>query len=105
MLGGPYSLAPSSSLMSFVLMRLQHHLALPAPLPEPLLCEVHEHKECIPVPGVGHLQRIVEMRRVLRREEWGRGRLEVMGAGVDGVSVADCVESGRRAGQEWTLRS
>ena len=41
-----------------------------------------------------------EMKRVAR-EEW-EGRLEVIGAGVGGVSVADCVEQGRQVGRSWT---
>lgn len=48
----------------------------------------------------GHLERIEEMRNVLK-DLW-EGRLEVIGAGVGGVSVGDCVEAGKRVGENWS---
>lgn len=48
----------------------------------------------------GHLERMAEMRSVLEDKVWG-GRMEVIGAGVGGVSVGDCVEAGKRAGARW----
>lgn len=33
-------------------------------------------------------------------DEWC-GRLDVVGAGVGGVSVPDCIEQGRRVGLRW----
>ncbi|OAX36623.1 Protoporphyrinogen oxidase [Rhizopogon vinicolor AM-OR11-026] len=69
-------------------------------LPDPLLVKVRDNVHCIPLLRVGHLQRIRDLSCVLRGEPWG-GRLEVIGAGVGGVSVGDCVEAGRRAGRSW----
>jgi oxygen-dependent protoporphyrinogen oxidase len=100
MMGGPYKNIDVS--LSSVLRRLEYHLALSTPLPEPLFHKIHEHKECIPVPGVGHLERVAEIREVLRGEEWGSGRMEVVSAGIDGVSMSDCAEAGRRVGSNWS---
>lgn len=69
-------------------------------LPDPLIVKVHDNAHCIPLLRVGHLQRMQELSDVLRGEPW-RGKLEVIGAGVGGVSVGDCVEAGRRAGRSW----
>ena len=79
---------------------LTHHLQPKTPLPRPVFFRSRIMKGCIPVPTVGHTQRMEEMKRVAR-EEWD-GRLEVIGAGVGGVSVADCVEQGRQVGRSWT---
>jgi oxygen-dependent protoporphyrinogen oxidase len=50
----------------------------------------------------GHLDRMEEMKMkfLTGLDGWG-GRLAVVGAGVGGVSVGDCVEAGRRVGREW----
>ncbi|KAG1862760.1 hypothetical protein DFJ58DRAFT_681020 [Suillus subalutaceus] len=69
-------------------------------LPDPLIVRVHDNAHCIPLLRVGHLQRMRELSGVLRGEPWS-GKLEVIGAGVGGVSVGDCVEAGRRAGRSW----
>lgn len=45
-----------------------------------------------------------ELRAVLKKDasEGGfAGRMEVIGAGVGGVSVGDCVEQGRNVGSGW----
>lgn len=69
-------------------------------LSNPLIARVHDNVHCIPLLRVGHLQRMRELSSVLRGEPWS-GKLEVIGAGVGGVSVGDCVEAGRRAGRSW----
>ena len=69
-------------------------------LPKPFLVKVQDNVHCIPLLRVGHLQRMHELSCVLRGEPW-RGKLEVIGAGVGGVSVGDCVEAGRRVGRGW----
>ena len=56
---------------------------------------IREHKDCIPTPTVGHATRVSEL-TAAARERWGPNA-GVIGAGVGGVSVGDCVESGRRA--------
>lgn len=99
MLGGPYGLptpAPSSpSFLPTLLETLRRHLGRAELLPEPCLVRVREHKDCIPTPTVGHAARMAEL-TVAVRERWGVNAA-VIGAGVGGVSVGDCVEAGRRA--------
>ncbi|KAH7928616.1 Protoporphyrinogen oxidase [Leucogyrophana mollusca] len=99
MLGGPYPISPEHLEVPTILRHLSYHLGVQ--LPEPLIVRVHQHQECIPMLGVGHLDRMAELRAALHREPWG-GKLEIIGAGVRGVSVGDCVESGREAGKSWT---
>ena len=69
-------------------------------LPEPLLARVHHHRDCIPTLMPGHLERMAELQEVLGGRPW-EGRMEVVGAGVGGVSIGDCVEAGRRVGMGW----
>jgi len=49
----------------------------------------------------GHLDRMQEMKKLLTGPDGWGGRLAVVGAGVGGVSVGDCVEAGRRVGRDW----
>ncbi|KAG5735710.1 Protoporphyrinogen oxidase [Termitomyces sp. T112] len=105
MLGGPYP-SPLPETDYELITRVLAHLAesLLQPLPDPIATRVWRHVDCIPTPGVGHLERMKELKNVLEEESgrgaW-RGRLEVVGAGVGGVSVGDCVEAGRRVGARW----
>ena len=55
----------------------------------------------IPRYGVGHAQRLVELRQALERELPG---LVLAGAYVSGVSVDLVVEAGRRAAERILLR-
>lgn len=98
MLGGPYS-NPSTSIPA-ILSHLRTHLGLAQPLPEPVYAKMHHHKDCIPIPTVGHVQRMAELRAALEGAPWN-SRLEVVGAGVGGVSVGDCVEAGRNVALRW----
>lgn len=99
-LGGPYALPSSSSLVPDLLSTLKTQLAITGEMPEPVLVRVHHHEGCIPVPGVGHLKRMEEVKEMLKGDGW-EGRLEVIGAGVGGVSVGACVEAGRNVGLKW----
>ncbi|KAG6831299.1 hypothetical protein H0H92_011506 [Tricholoma furcatifolium] len=105
MLGGPYPVrVPTNDdeLLSRVLAHLTQ--ALQRPLPPPVASRIWRRVNCIPTPLVGHVERMEELRSVLRESDgrgaW-RGRLEVVGAGVGGVSVGDCIEAGRRVGAHW----
>jgi oxygen-dependent protoporphyrinogen oxidase len=80
-----------------VLPRIAAHLGRGA-LPPPVHYAVHRNEERIPTYLVGHAARMGELRRAVR-ERWG-GRMKVVGAGVGGVSVADCVKAGRQAAYE-----
>jgi oxygen-dependent protoporphyrinogen oxidase len=104
MLGGPYmSLCYESSsslsdeqLVEAVLRRISSHLG--HALPPPVHYAMHRNVESIPTYLVGHTARMRELRRALH-ERWG-GRMKVIGAGVGGVSVSDCVKAGRQAASE-----
>ncbi|OSD05137.1 Protoporphyrinogen oxidase [Trametes coccinea BRFM310] len=102
MLGGPYgppSPAPASpDFLPTLLATLQEHLGHDQPLPEPCLVRVREHQDCIPTLTVGHVERMAELRAAVK-EKWGENAV-VIGASIDGVSVGDCIESGRRAALE-----
>lgn len=77
---------------------LEEHLQ--RSLPDPVYWKVRRNDNCIPTLMPGHLERMQELCDVLT-ELW-EGRLEVIGAGVGGVSVRDCIETGKRAGEAWT---
>ncbi|KAL5508140.1 HEM14 [Sanghuangporus vaninii] len=106
MLGGPYEITPAHTKIENVLAQLQHHLSPihyrigGARLPWPVYFEAMEHNECIPLPLVGHVRRMEELRSALKTGPW-KGKLEVIGASVDGVSVGDCVEAARKVGRDW----
>ncbi|KAI0667290.1 Protoporphyrinogen oxidase [Trametes maxima] len=99
MIGGPYG-TPSpdprtAEFLPTLLATLQKHLGREERLPEPCIVRIRKHQGCIPTPTVGHLARMEGLRAVVK-EKWGESAA-VIGAGVDGVSVGDCIESGRRA--------
>ena len=101
MLGGPYAQpeepasSSSSALLASALPLISAQLGGGEPLPQPVHYAVHRNVQSIPTYLVGHTARMEELRRALK-ERWG-GRLQVVGAGVGGVSVADCVKAGRQA--------
>ena len=103
MLGGPYPFPHAretsesdAQLVTAVLPRISSQLG--HALPPPVHYAVHRNVESIPTYLVGHTARMGELRRALS-ERWG-GRMKVVGAGVGGVSVADCVKAGRQAAFE-----
>jgi protoporphyrinogen/coproporphyrinogen III oxidase len=109
MLGGPYTLASNQTSLDTVLKHLASHLSdpdadSPAVLPEPVFHRTHRHEFCIPTLTPGHLDRMSELLNCLQSGPW-KGRLEVIGAGVGGVSLGDCVESGKRSGERWIVKS
>lgn len=101
MLGGPYAHAPeepaSDALLASALPVIAAQLG-GEPLPPPVHYAVHRHVESIPTYLVGHGARMRELRRAVRGR-WG-GRVKVVGAGVGGVSVGDCVKAGRQAARQ-----
>lgn len=122
MLGGPYPLyipptmptspsppSPSSQARAEIPVHIQtilHHISkhLSRPLPDPIFWRLWRNDNCIPTYLVGHGERMREIQDVLRKDVseggWG-GRVEVIGAGVGGVSVPDCVLAGRNVGLRW----
>jgi oxygen-dependent protoporphyrinogen oxidase len=101
MLGGPHPLTESHMSLPVIMKHLSSHLG--HALPEPLLVRVHAHASCIPTLTVEHLDRMGELKAVLGEAPW-EGRL-VIGSGVGGVSVGDCVEAGKRVGRGWVWHS
>ena len=93
MCGGPWGVDAVPSVET-LLDRLFEHLHKPRI--DPVEVRVYQNTECIPTPRVGHLDRMKELRDVLKGDQWG-GKLVVIGAGVDGPAVPDCVEAARRA--------
>lgn len=85
-----------------VLRYLTEHLAPTHPLPQPVYFSANVMQGCIPTPTVGHVQRMKELREAVQHQ-WD-GRLEVIGAGVGGVSVGDCIGQGRQVGRSWDQR-
>ncbi|KAG9313472.1 hypothetical protein JVU11DRAFT_5797 [Chiua virens] len=100
MLGGPYISSVSTSRLDVPTLLSELSDQLGHTLPPPLFVKAHTNARCIPLYTVGHLQRMEELKNVLLSEPWN-GRLEVVGAGVGGVSVGDCVEAGRNVGMRW----
>jgi protoporphyrinogen/coproporphyrinogen III oxidase len=102
MMGGPYPIPTDSdpAILSIVLRHLERHLS--KRLPEPVFYRISHHLNCIPTLGVGHLGRMkqLEAALMLKGGPW-EGRLAVIGAGVGGVSVGDCVQAGRAVGKHW----
>ena len=103
MRGGPSPLPPSSGLSQEeqgeeARQILSTHLN--TALPPVLYANSYTHLDCIPPPAPGHRAHVAALRRVLDGAPWG-GRFQIVGAGVDGVSVGDCVQSGREAGNRW----
>ncbi|KAH9478720.1 Protoporphyrinogen oxidase [Psilocybe cubensis] len=122
MTGGPYSKPPlpphlSSSetdVMPPFIRNLLDQLKtqLGKELPDPVYWRIWNNEACIPTLLPGHLERMEEMRAQLGlsstpgsfdRDSGGwKAHLAVVGAGVGGVSVGDCIEAGRQVGREWT---
>ncbi|KAJ3511708.1 hypothetical protein NMY22_g15569 [Coprinellus aureogranulatus] len=105
MVGGPYPLPPlpphlssqeNVSLpdyMQSILKQLSTHLS--RPLPTPLYWRIQPNHNCIPTLLPGHQERMRELGGALSKE-FG-DKFQIVGAGVGGVSVGDCVEAGRKA--------
>ncbi|KAK0192734.1 hypothetical protein F5146DRAFT_517095 [Armillaria mellea] len=98
MLGGPHPLTEDHTKIPVVIFQLEKHFG--TKLPTPVITRTYHHDKCIPTLTPGHLDRMAELKDVLKSGVW-RGRLEVIGAGVGGVSVADCVDAGKRVGSSW----
>ncbi|VDC05711.1 unnamed protein product [Peniophora sp. CBMAI 1063] len=92
MIGGPYGVdSKQPPLLDAVLGQISSRLG--TTIPHPVLTKLHVHIGGIPTYTVGHLERMREMREVAYQRS--DGRLFVIGAGVAGVSVGDCIKAGR----------
>ena len=97
MIRGEHPLPPASAshipdMIIDVLSALSTHLS--TSLPDPVVWRVHVNRQCIPTYAVGHRARMEELEN-RTREVW-KGRLELAGSGLGGVSVADCIRAGRK---------
>jgi len=111
-MGGPYPVldlppkftSPSinEDLPTFVRSVLNElELQLGRDLPDPIYWRIWENEACIPTFMPGHLERVQEIRGCVKDDLGWRGRLSIIGAGIGGVSVSDCVEAGRQVGNDW----
>ncbi|KAF5386488.1 hypothetical protein D9757_005892 [Collybiopsis confluens] len=102
MMGGPNPISSSHTNVDAILKQLSIHLTAPddllKALPDPVYVRTQNHINCIPTPTPGHLERMEEMKSTLAHGIWA-GRMEVIGAGVRGVSISDCIESGKRVAE------
>jgi oxygen-dependent protoporphyrinogen oxidase len=92
MCGGPYENGSSYFPVETLLARLFQQLGRARM--EPIHVRVQRQVDCIPLPLIGHLDRMAELKRILSEEPW-HGRLHVSGAGVSGAGIADCVQAAR----------
>ena len=111
MMGGPHILqalppklihsgnGDTVPLVRCVLDELRIHLS--RDLPNPVYYHLWNNKACIPVLLPGHLDRMEGLRAFLSDSPEWNSRLAVIGAGVGGVSITDCVEAARQVGRNW----
>lgn len=111
MMGGPYPCRPlpakllssvrdsPPSIVHSVLEKLK--IQLNRDLPNPVYWRIWNNESCIPTLLPGHMERVQEIQCTLRDSPKWNSRLSVIGAGIGGVSVADCVEAGRQVGRDW----
>jgi oxygen-dependent protoporphyrinogen oxidase len=60
----------------------------------PIHASVHKQVNCIPLPLVGHLERMKVVQKRLEERPWN-GRLGIVGAGVHGAGISDCIKASR----------
>ncbi|KAK2465663.1 hypothetical protein APHAL10511_002207 [Amanita phalloides] len=89
--------ATSSSAIPDLILSILSTLSiqLATSLSDPVMWRVVVNHNCIPMYTVGHCSRMKELAE-RTKEEW-KGRLEIVGSGLNGVSVGDCVRAGRKA--------
>ncbi|PVF98839.1 Protoporphyrinogen oxidase [Serendipita vermifera] len=90
MCGGPFNTENVS--IDRLLDQLFRHLQRPRI--EPIHVSIHQQRDCIPLPKVGHLERMEEVKRKLIHSPWD-DKLSILGAGVSGAGIADCVKAAR----------
>jgi protoporphyrinogen/coproporphyrinogen III oxidase len=99
MVGGPYGVSnvdDTDSLVSAVRARMAAQLQ--TDIPAPIVARVGIRRHAIPTYRVGHLDRVRDIRRVCE-QDWA-GRLKIIGSGIGGVSVGDCLKAGRDVARE-----
>lgn len=99
--GGPYASASTGPDADVLLRDLRKHLGDRYDLPEPVYSMTTECKECIPLFEPGHLKWVEKLKGTLKY--YGENKVQVIGAGIGGVSIPDCIEQGRSSSVEITL--
>ena len=99
--GGPYPSASAGPNADVLLRDLRKHLGDRYDLPDPIYSTTTECKECIPLFEPGHLKWVEKLRGTLKY--FGENKVQIIGAGIGGVSIPDCIEQGRSSSVEITL--
>ena len=99
--GGPYLSASTGPDTDLLLRDLRKHLGARYDLPEPIYSTTTECKECVPLFEPGHLKWVEKLRGTLK--SFGENKVQIIGAGIGGVSIPDCIEQGRSSSVEITL--
>ena len=99
--GGPYPSASTGPNTDLLLRDLRKHLGDRYDLPEPIHSTTTECEECIPLFEPGHLKWVEKLRGTLK--DFGENKVQIIGAGIGGVSIPDCIEQGRSSSVEITL--
>ncbi|KAF9647653.1 Protoporphyrinogen oxidase [Thelephora ganbajun] len=99
--GGPYPSASTGPNVDVLLKVLRKHLGDRYELPNPIYSMTTECKECIPLFEPGHLKWVEKLRSTLKY--YGENKVQIIGAGIGGVSIPDCIEQGRSSSVEITL--
>lgn len=99
--GGPYSSASTGPDVDVLLGDLRKHLGARYDLPDPVYSMTTECKECIPLFEPGHLKWVEKLKGTLKY--YGENKVQIIGAGIGGVSIPDCIEQGRSSSVGVTL--
>jgi len=99
--GGPYRSASTGPNVDVLLRDLRKHLGNRYDLPDPIYSMTTECGECIPLFEPGHLKWVEQLKRTLKY--YGENKVQIIGAGIGGVSIPDCIEQGRSSSVEITL--
>ena len=98
--GGPYSSASTGPDVDVLLNDLRSNLGNRYKLPDPIYSMTTACEECIPLFEPGHLKWIEKLKDTLKH--YGENRVQIIGAGIGGVSIPDCIEQGRSSSVEIT---
>ena len=99
--GGPYESACTGPDVDALLDYLRRNLGNRYELPDPIYSTTTECEECIPLFEPGHLRWVEKVKGTLKN--YGENKVQLIGAGIGGVSIPDCIEQGRRSSVEITL--
>ena len=99
--GGPYHSASTGPNVDILLEDLRNSLGNRYELPDPIYSVTTECRECIPLFEPGHLKWVEKLKGTLKC--YGENKVQIIGAGIGGVSIPDCIEQGRGVAVETSL--